>query len=63
MTIQYDGCDIEDGEMTSLLFSSEITIPVDMVTPVFFNGEEFIIDRAFEDTEITLEDIYNKLLE
>lgn len=63
MIIQYSGCDTDGDEMTSISFSSRIRIIEDMVTPVSFNGDAVVIDEEIENTEIRLEDIYQKLLD
>ena len=61
--ILYTGCDVENDETASISISAVIEIIEDLVVPISFNGERFEINEPFENTEITLEDIYQKLVE
>ncbi len=61
LTIHYENCDIEDGEMTDSEFSSIISIDERMITSIFFDGDLINILEQKENDEVTLEDIYNKL--
>jgi len=59
--IQYQGCDIENEEMTTLSFSYAISVDENMVTPISFDGESFSIGDIEENSVITLEDIYQEI--
>jgi hypothetical protein len=61
ITLIYSGCDIEEGESTSITLSTKITVHENMVTPILFDGVNIFEAEAEDNSVITLDDIYKKL--